>query len=257
MNPAPGASGHGEDNAVWASRIAEHLPAAGVRRLVRAAAEGPGAVRALRGSAAAAVLRSACEEVLTKLRHGDPAYLAGLLAGAAEAVTRARRHQHLDVVWPGPETASGPGRLTAATVAELIGQALKEILIVSYATQTEPAIAAALAAAAERGVEVTILAERHEDNPNYTGAAVPFPDLRAIRLRWPAGRRPVAGSAMHAKIVVVDDRIALVGSANVTSRAMESNLECGILIRGGPEPRAIRDHLTELRSRGILVRASR
>ena len=59
---------------------------------------------------------------------------------------------------------------------------------------------------------------------------------------------------MHAKVIVVDDRVALVGSANLTSRAMETNLECGILIRGGPQPRAIREHVTELRARGKLRR---
>jgi phosphatidylserine/phosphatidylglycerophosphate/cardiolipin synthase-like enzyme len=53
---------------------------------------------------------------------------------------------------------------------------------------------------------------------------------------------------------VVDDQVALVGSANLTSRAMESNLECGILIRGGPQPRAIRDHITGLNAAGVLLR---
>jgi cardiolipin synthase A/B len=59
---------------------------------------------------------------------------------------------------------------------------------------------------------------------------------------------------LHAKIIVVDDQVALVGSAYLTSRAMESNLECGILICGGPQPRSIRDHVTGLASRGALRR---
>jgi phosphatidylserine/phosphatidylglycerophosphate/cardiolipin synthase-like enzyme len=180
--------------------------------------------------------------------------LAGLLTGAAEAVARSRRHQHLDVVWTGPETSTGFDRLTAAAIAELIGGANREILIVSYATQSEPSIAAALAGAVARGVEITILAERHEDNPGYSATGLPFPGLRATRLRWPADRRPAGGSALHAKIIVVDDDIALVGSANITSRAMESNLECGILIRGGQAPAAIKSHIAELRSIGCLKR---
>jgi cardiolipin synthase len=244
----------GHDSAGWASRIAEHLPAADVRRLASAAAEGPVAVRALRGQAGAAVLRSACDQLLGGLSGEDPGYLAGLLEGAARVVERARQRQSLDVVWTGPETGSGAGRLTAATVIDLIGQARREILIVSYATHSEPAIEAALAAAAGRGVEITILAERHADNPSYTATGTPFPGLDALRLRWPASRRP-AGAALHAKIIVVDDRIALVGSANFTSRGMESNLECGILVRGGPQPGAILDHIAELRTRGELDRA--
>jgi len=253
MSPLPGPGPTSEDNAGWASRVAEHLPAADVNRLANAAAHGPAAVRALRGQAGAAVLRNACDELLAKLSEQNAGYLAGLLAGAAEAIGRARQNQSLHVVWTGPETGSGAGRLTAATVIDLIGQAHREILIVSYATHSEPAIKAALTAAVARGIEITILAERHEDNPGYTATGTPFPGLRALRLRWPASRRP-AGASLHAKIIVVDDQVALVGSANFTARGMESNLECGFLKRGGPEPRAIRDHIAELQARGDLER---
>jgi phosphatidylserine/phosphatidylglycerophosphate/cardiolipin synthase-like enzyme len=144
-------------------------------------------------------------------------------------------------------------RLTAAAVIDLINAARSEILLVSYATQTEPSIKAVLSAAAARNVDVTLLAERHEDNPSYTAVGPPFPGLSVLRLYWPASSRP-PGAALHAKIIVVDDQVALVGSANLTSRAMESNLECGILIRGGPQPRAIRDHITGLAASGALRR---
>ncbi len=254
MSPWSAADAAREDDALWASRVVEQLPVADARRLARAAADGPAAVQALRAQAGAAVLRNACDRLLARLGVEASAYLAGLLAGAAQAFERARQRQHVDVVWTGPETGSGAGRLTAATVIGLIGEARLEILIVSYAVNSEPAIEAALAAAAGRGVEITILAERHEDNPGYSAADPPFPGLQAIRLRWPASRRP-AGAALHAKVIVVDDRIALVGSANFTSRAMDANLECGILISGGPQPRAIRDHITELQASGYVVRS--
>ena len=243
----PPAAPASDDNAGWASSVAEHLPAADVRQLSKAALEGRASVRALRGRAGAAILRNACDQLLGRLRGEEPAYVAGLLAGAAGAVERARQRQSIDVVWTGPETSSGAGRLTAATIIDLIGQARRQILIVSYATQGEPAIADALAAAVERGVEITVVAEQHDDNPGYTAIRTPFPGLNALRLRWPASRRP-PGAALHAKIIVVDERIALVGSANFTSRAMESNLECGILVRGGRHPRAISDHIRQLRA---------
>jgi len=51
---------------------------------------------------------------------------------------------------------------------------------------------------------------------------------------------------MHAKVLVIDDRLALVGSANLTGAGLERNLECGVLVRGGPLPRAMRDHLLNL-----------
>jgi cardiolipin synthase A/B len=174
-----------------------------------------------------------------------------LLAGAARSVERAHQHQAVDVAWTGPESGVTTSRLTAATVIDLIDQALQEILLVSFATQNEPEISAALEAASKRGVAITLLAERHSDNPGYAPSALPFPGLNATRLHWPASLRP-PGAALHAKVIVIDDRIALVGSANLTSRAMEANLECSIVIRGGPQPRAIRDHIAGLHAAGIL-----
>jgi cardiolipin synthase A/B len=243
----------GPDATDWASRIAERLPPGDVGELSRAAAEGPDAVRSLRARTPAPVLREACDQLAARLVTGDPGYLAGLLAGAARATERARQHQSLSVVWTGPESGITTSRLTAATIIDLIAEAEREILLISYATRTEPAISAALSAAAGRGVEITLLIERHADNPAYSSADTPFPDLGAIRLHWPRGQQQ-PGAALHAKVIVVDDRVALVGSANLTSRAMETNLECGILIRGGTHPRAIREHVTELRARGMLRR---
>jgi phosphatidylserine/phosphatidylglycerophosphate/cardiolipin synthase-like enzyme len=248
-------SGGGEDAAEWASRTAEQLPAADVSELARAAAIGPVAVRRLRAQTTAPVLREACEQLLTRLADDPPGYLSGLLNGAARAIERARRLRSLSVVWTGPESGIATSRLTAATVIDLINSARREILLISYATYTEPALSAALAAAAGRGVEITLLIERHIDNPAYSAPGTPFPGLGATRLHWPRAQRP-AGASLHAKVIVVDDSTALVGSANLTSRAMETNLECGILIRGGPQPQAIRRHITELRARGALRRLS-
>jgi cardiolipin synthase len=237
----------------WACRVGERLPIADVRRLAEAAATGEPSVRRLRTAAGSAILRDACDQLSKRLACIDPAYLSGLLAGAARTVERARRHQAVSVVWTGPESGMSSSRLTAAAVIDLINAARSEILLVSYATQTEPSIKAALSAATGQGVAVTLLAERQEDNPSYTSAGTPFPGLDVLRLHWPASSRPT-GAALHAKIIVVDDQVALVGSANLTSRAMESNLECGILIRGGPQPRAIRDHITGLYAAGLLFR---
>lgn len=223
-------------------------------RLAAAAAAGPSAVQTLRAQVAGGVLRDACDQLSVRLvRESGPAYLAGVLAGAASSAARARERQQVEVVWTGPETGTGAGRLTAAVITDLIGKARRELLLVTFATNNEPAIEAALTAAAERGVQITVLAERHDDNPAYTAVGMPFPGLTAVRLRWPASRR-AHGAALHAKIIVVDDDIALVGSANFTGRAMASNLECGILIRGGPQPRAIRRHIDDLWARGHLQR---
>jgi cardiolipin synthase A/B len=100
-------------------------------------------------------------------------------------------------------------------------------------------------------VQITLLAENPANDAAYTATRVPFPALPATRLRWPAGKRP-PGAALHAKIIVVDDQITLITRANLTSRAMEANLECGILIGSGPQPGAICDHITGLQALGHL-----
>jgi cardiolipin synthase A/B len=237
----------------WACRLAGRLPSGDVRHLALAAAQGERGVQQLRAATASPILRDACDQLVLRLRSAESAYLSGLLAGAARAVERARNYQSVSVVWTGPDSGVSSSRLTAATVIELIDSARSSILLVSYATQTEPQISAALSAAVARDVAVTLLAERHADNPSYSSAATPFPGLDALRLHWPLLSRP-PGAALHAKVIVIDDEVALVGSANLTSRAMESNLECGILIRGGPQPRAIRDHIGGLYEAGLLCR---
>ncbi len=51
----------------------------------------------------------------------------------------------------------------------------------------------------------------------------------ARRWRWPAAHR-TPGGVLHAQLLVVDGRRALVGSANLTDRALTANLEAGVLI---------------------------
>lgn len=124
----------------------------------------------------------------------------------------------------------------------MIREAEQEILLASYATYPPVSLKTALAAAVTRGVAVTLLLERAEDNPAWKGAPEPFPHLAATRLCWPLARRP-AGASLHAKVLVVDRKVALVGSANFTGHALESNLECGLVVRGGPVPTMLAEHL--------------
>lgn len=244
------ASDHPGD-ADWAGHISWYLPAADIRRLARAAAEGIPAVRLLRAATTAPVLRNACRQLLARLDGTNSAYLAGALDGAASATERAHERQSVDVVWTGPESEITTSRLTAAAVVDLITEARRDILLMSYAIHRDRQIADALRAASARGVSITLVAETHADNRSYRSEATPFAGIDMLRLHWPKVQRP-RDAALHAKIIVVDDRIALVGSANLTSSAMEHNLECGILIRGGPQPRAIRDHVTDLYASGCL-----
>lgn len=117
-------------------------------------------------------------------------------------------------MWTGPHWRGSTGRLTIAVLADLLGEARSEIVLASFAAYPSREILAALREAAARGVDALLLLERSDDNSQFASLAEAFPDLLARRLHWPGATRP-PGAAMHAKLLVVDRRVALVGSANV------------------------------------------
>jgi len=236
-----------------AARLAAHMPMTDLEALAAATLNGADQVQRLRATTSSAVVRGACDDVLRILRmRGSEAFVAGTLLGAARTVHHERERQKLDVVWTGPESPVTTTRLTSTVVTQLIDSAQEDLLLVSFATQAEPSIKAALQRACARGVVLTMLLENPSDNPRYTTRVDPFVRIRARRLSWPAQNRP-RGASIHAKIIVVDRRSALIGSANLTGHALERNLECGILLTGGTQPARIADHIIGLVNVGHLV----
>lgn len=195
-------------------------------------------------------MKRACGALERAALHGVPfAELAGLLEGVRRA--REQAPPRPTVVWTGPELAGGSHRLTGAVVAQLVDEASATVLLVSFALHEEPQLSQALRRATSRGVGVTVLGERKQDNPSYHGPSNAFSELPITRYSWPASRRP-EGASLHAKLLVVDHRIALVGSANITQSAMEKNLECGLILRDPASARELESHLEELRIAGHL-----
>lgn len=74
-----------------------------------------------------------------------------------------------------------------------------------------------------------------------------------MRLHWPAAARPDHAS-LHAKVLVIDGRSAMIGSANITGAALARNLECGLVVRCGPVPVSIAAHVRRLVRLGVLQR---
>jgi len=231
-----------ERAAAWART----LPAVELKILADAASKGMRAVAALRAETSHAEMLRACDWVACLVADGRGAYVGGLLEGALTERERAST-ETVEVVWTGPPTDVTSSRLTIAVIAGLIAEAKREIVLVSYASYPPKPILDALLAASDRGVEIVLLAELPADRPGFRGIDLPMPELRCTRLHWPAAARP-AGSSLHAKVLIVDGTTALVGSANLTGNAMEQNLECGLLVRGGPVPLAIRAHLQSIES---------
>lgn len=96
--------------------------------------------------------------------------------------------------------------------------------------------------AKKRGAAVRVLLDRHQMDHKYTGKKAPagIPNWLAVRDLLAAGV-PVKwfdpylpNQEMHLKMALFDDRIALMGSTNFTTRAFLYYRETGLEVEGGP-----------------------
>jgi len=160
-------------------------------------------------------------------------------------------------VWTGPG-AQGRQRLTAAVLHELVAGARERVLVVSFAAHTLASVAADLHAAVDRGVAVDVLFETASDSDGGYEAwdDRPFGAIDGIRRwRWPGERRD-PGALLHAKALVIDGRRVLVGSANLTRRALTENLELGLLVDDAGLAQAIEAHVRQLIDIRVLAEAA-
>jgi phosphatidylserine/phosphatidylglycerophosphate/cardiolipin synthase-like enzyme len=180
-------------------------------------------------------------------------------AYTASAIGEAER---IDLVWTGPKTGLIPTRNTEQVIREVIDEAVEHLFIVSYVFYNAASIVAGLNEAAERGVSVRVLLEC----PTGRGGAVTGDGLSAMHRAvpkaelyiWSPSEKAISAGALtaavHAKCAVADDRLAFVTSANLTSAAMERNMELGILVRGGAIPDRLHCHLKALVHTGTIIR---
>jgi len=168
---------------------------------------------------------------------GPAVALALETAGLIEETRRAERST---VVVSGPVSPSVPVRLTSAVAAEVIRKATSRILVVSFVAYGVAEVVAELEAALNRGVEVDLVLESSRGAKGKAAADV-FHILqgRARFWTWPQSSRPQSGGriSLHAKVIAADECLALLGSANLTDRALDDNIEAGVILR---EPESVR-----------------
>jgi cardiolipin synthase len=188
----------------------------------------------------------------------DGKTLALMLRSAVAVASSMRVAQSIDIAWTGPSSAHVPVRLSSQVLLDLIGEARSQLIVVSFAAYKVAAVTNALRAAATRGVDVRLILETAEDSDGhlFKDAADAFKDLHDLVSFWvwPRDRRPEGGASMHVKAVVVDGRVALVTSANLTGHALERNMELGLVVRGGAAPKRLADHFQALTAAGNLTR---
>lgn len=116
---------------------------------------------------------------------------------------------------------------------EVIRSATTSLLIASFAAHGARDVVREIGQAVDRGVHVDLLLEES------TQAAAAFAALpRGVRI-W---HRVGAVGVLHAKLIAADRHTALLGSANLTDRALSDNIELGVVLRDPQLVKGLVDH---------------
>jgi cardiolipin synthase C len=251
----------GPDLATVVAELAERLPPGHVAAWAHVLRSEPAADASLCAKLVDArpgfALGSAAAKLVGAWQSADLAVsgagVALALEAAARVVGKAAAHRS-QVVVSGPASDTEAVRLTSSVISELVHDARESLLIVSFAAFGVSDVVHELKLAVQRGVRVDLVLETTAGDGGTlhgsVGAVDAFESIRhdVALWTWPASRRPVTGgsrAAMHAKLVAADQRIALLGSANLTDKALAQNLELGVIIR---DPQVVRRLVGHFRS---------
>lgn len=207
-----------------------------------------------------AKLLQSFERAWAKQKSLFPKELSAALRSAAVTATLADRKESVELVWSGPSTGFVPVRHTEQVLCEVIRSARERIFIVSFVAYEIANVIIALNEVLARAVHVDILLEASESH----GGTVTTDSVETMRKSVPGaniytwstdterpGARP-PNASVHAKSVVADANVAFITSANLSTSAMERNMELGVLVRGGTLPSSLHSHLDALKTTGII-----
>lgn len=182
-----------------------------------------------------------------------------------DARTVAEPDHGIDLVLSGPEVFGTPTRDTRAVMHSLLAEAVSEVLLVGYVIHNANSLFQPLAQrmATEPNLKVWCCLDIGREWKDQT----PTEELlrrfsHEFRTRhWPWEPRPKVyydprslessgstRSSLHAKCLVIDRRVALVTSANLTEAAQNRNIECGVIIRGGSTPERLGEYFAGLKT---------
>lgn len=167
------------------------------------------------------------------------------VADAAEA--RLKAESAGELVWTGPESVVSKSRDTAVVVEELFATARRSVLVSTFAIHQPARVFATLAARLDAVPDLVARLFVHierawKDTRLESEVLREFAD--GLRTQWPGTRLPevyydprtlssdaATRAAWHAKCLLIDDKVALVTSANFTEWAHQRNVEAGVLVR--------------------------
>lgn len=190
-----------------------------------------------------------------KSKDTSPSDVASALRGASAAAVLRENRGAVELVWTGPSTGQVPVRHTEQVLCEVIEAAKRRLFLVSFVAYEVESIIRALRRAIGRMVQIDLLIERSA----LEGGRVTHDSVGLMRSLFPTMKIYVWSSetslpghqsgAVHAKCAVADDELAFITSANLTSAAMDHNMELGVLVRGGYLPSELQRHLEALINR--------
>ncbi|MFD9876644.1 DISARM system phospholipase D-like protein DrmC [[Kitasatospora] papulosa] len=224
------------------SRLPEDRLASWVRVLAHSDGPDDPALEFFTASQTAPGLSGQLAEALRAWRRETPALPGAALALAVCAARAVPRPSPVQPVVSGPVGPSIPTRLTGGVALDIIRSARSSLLIASFAAHGATDAVNEVQEAMDRGVTVDLLLEES------TQASSAFRALpQGVRI-W--HRQGTSSGVFHAKLIAADRHTALVGSANLTDRALTDNIELGVVLRGADAVGPLVDHFRWLIARG-------
>lgn len=183
--------------------------------------------------------------VVAQLLHDSNATSARALLEAVLAERIHRPPPHLELVWTGPQAMGTFARDTGVVVRRLFERATSSVIIGGFRFDQGESLFRPLHERMQHGLCVAMFVdiEGHAARPSEGRAFAEDAIDRLISENWPFGppypviyydpRSAIAGppwASLHAKCIVVDDKVAFITSANFTERGQTRNLEAGVCI---------------------------
>jgi phosphatidylserine/phosphatidylglycerophosphate/cardiolipin synthase-like enzyme len=141
---------------------------------------------------------------------------------------------NIRVVVSGSSWMGGGSGSIESVIHDLFTRANDEVVIVAYAISgATPALFQQFTSLLQRGIRIRMLINRYDQQHISVQN-----ELRQLQRQFPGLLQlssfvPVHSQVdLHAKIIIVDRKYALIGSANLSMRGLMDNHELGLLLEG-------------------------
>ena len=185
-------------------------------------------------------------------KETTPQEVAIALRSASITAIENEKRGKTEIVWTGPSIGQVPVRHTEQVLCEIINYAKRDIFMVSFVAYEIDSVIKAMRDAIGRNVQINFLLEQSLEH----GGKVSQDSIKMMKSLFPSANiyswseksNSISHSigAIHAKCAIADSELAFITSANLTTAAMERNIELGVLIRGGKIPSELIKHLNSL-----------